>query len=338
MGKQISVTKFRGLVTNPNALTTADGAMEQATNICIAQPDLLTKRRGFRSVAKCPSNFKSFGLYTYLGLFYEGHVSTQEVDVSVVSPVTPNPVEIAAFELGTNVGALVYSWRPYVTVESYAANASWIAVTKYEMRRVTATGLVRWDTFRAIPTAPGVTAAISGNFLWPLNHDAQGTFNTAVGGTFGMVPFGARAHVLFHTLSPFKSYILTHEPFTTTAGTTTSRSGVSQALDCDAIPGPDALTDRYAGPIRPNCQVSYRIVFLKRYADGTEVFGAPSPICTVLNPKRLCTSVTDQTTEWRFNAPVNDLEGNTFAGNETVFLYGDRKSTRLNSSHWYRLQ
>jgi hypothetical protein len=323
MGKQISVTKFRGLVTNPNALTTADGAMEQANNVTISQPDLITKRRGFRTVCRSDLNYISFGLYSFLGTVFEGHatlsLNATDVDVSVVSPVSRASTALDAFRFSLTLSATNYVWRPLVSVDSYAANTSWECSTKYEIRKLSGAGEINWTTFRAVPVVMGDT--ITGNFMWAYDHDALGRFNTTVGGAFGMIPFGARAHVLFHTTSPYKSYIIAHEAFTSISSKVSSRSGVPEALDCDAIPGPDALTDRYAGPINPNCQVSYRVVFVKRYSDGTEVFGAPSPICTVVNSKRPCTSVTDQTTEWRFNAPVNDIEGNSYGGNESVYLY-----------------
>ena len=323
MGKQISVTRFRGLVTNPNALTTADGAMEQASNVVLSQPDLITKRRGFRTVSKAADGFISFGLYSFLGRFYEGHAALSstsvDLDVSLVSATSKSSVPLAAFTFSWGIGPSNYVWRPYVTVESYAANTSWIAATKNQIRKVSAGYEITWDTFRAVPVVVG--DVLTGNMLLALDHNSIGTFNTTEGGSFGMVPFGSRAHVLFHTTNPLKSYILTHADVTGLTGNDTSRSGVAQALDCDAIPGPDAVNDRWSGPINPNCQVLYRVVFLKRYSDGTEVFGAPSPVCTVVNPKRPCTSVTDQGTEWRFNAPVNDIECNSFTGDEVVYLY-----------------
>lgn len=325
MGKQITVSKFRGLVTNPNALTTSDGAMEIAENVNILQPDIISKMRGFSAHLETRSTLYIGGIYEYLGSIY-----------GVISNSLGAPVHYALLDEYTgatlinrkvdcaslNIAQTIDETTLLITAFPNSTSKSWKANFGVAPRFLETIGA--FYTNEALADFVGEAAELNqpgtAVFAGKLFSGIYGTWQNATISTTRLESAVAqnRNYVLHSTDA--KSYSFSHKAWST--GTLdTSTSGVPSALDCEAVPGIHPTEDRWEGGIAPNCQVSYRVVFGKRYADGTVVLGAPSPICTVINPRVPCTSTLLSAPSYRFRALDTDMIGAAYTGNEVVYLY-----------------
>lgn len=327
MGKQISVNKFRGLVTNPNALTTSDGAMEKAENVNILQPDIITKVRGFSKHFECRNLLYIGGIYEFKGSIY-----------GVIADSVGTPIHYALMDefIGStlinrsidrayaNISAPIEDTTLLITDFPSSTSTAWKVAFGVKPRffvledpmGFTYTALTPFQCEAAEINKPA-TAVFAGRLIlgvygtWPATSLIDTQHLQAVAQN--------RSYVLSSVAT--KSYIFSHKKWENISSNDVSTSSVPAALDCEAVPGPHPTEDRWEGGINPNCQVSYRVVFGKRYADGTVVLGAPSPISTMINPRVPCLSVTLSAPNYVFSSVYTDIVGASYAGDEIVYLY-----------------
>lgn len=326
MGKQISVNKFRGLVTNPNALTTSDGAMEKAENVNILQPDIITKTRGFSKHFETRNAIYIGGIYEFKGSVYGVIADSLGAPqyYALMDEYTSATIINRGIDRATpNVSFRLLDTSVLITDLPNTTSTAWKAAFGVEPRFLqTVIGFALVEGLSPVQCEPQELAQPGTMvFAGRLITGVFGTWPSTTLATTKLTQTVAQNRSFVLNSVATKSYMLSHKEYNGTSASDVSTAGVPAALDCEAVPGPHPTEDRWEGGINNNCQVSYRVVFGKRYADGTVVLGAPSPICTVINPRVPCTSVTLSAPNYIFRALDSDIVGASYTGNESVYLH-----------------